>query len=276
MKKILDSLVAAANAADTAGLEKLANDIDDLTLSVIDETKKSPAAKLSEIPNWEMGGGYNNIMALLKTASPEEIDYWRNWYANARQDVQALAVKYNEPFDLVAATVAVLSPGNNWKSNLRAAENLLLEVHDGGKGAVGSGPKKDKSYDTSDIHRQIAEEEAPVNVRYRNIAAYPANAEKARNILITGNVADHLTGPKVTIFYDSLVHPEHARDHMVLDGHAINIWRGVRVPLKGLKSPTDAERAAMISDYKRAAADTGLSVQEVQAITWFLWKTAEE
>jgi hypothetical protein len=275
MKHILTRLFAAADAADDIGLTAIANELDDMATSIIDETKLSPAAKLSEIPDWEVNGGYNNIMALLKTATTEEVDYWRNWYSNARQDVEALASKYNEPFELVAAVVAVLSPGNNWKSNLNAANNILLEVHGGDAREVGSEPKSRKKSDTSDIYRQFLEEEAPTTFKYRNIPAYPTNAEKARNILVTGNVADYLTGPKVTIFYDSLVHPKHARDHMVLDGHAINIWRGVKVPLKGLRSPSDAERAAMIADYKRAAADSGLSVQEVQAITWFLWKSAE-
>ena len=121
----------------------------------------------------------------------------------------------------------------------------------------------------------MLEEEAPSTFKYRNVPAYPSNTEKARAILVTGIIEDYLSGPKVTVFYDSLVHPEHTADHMVLDGHAINIWRGEKVPLKGLRSPSPSEREQMVADYKRAADDTGLSVQEVQAITWFLWKTAK-
>ena len=114
-----------------------------------------------------------------------------------------------------------------------------------------------------------------VNIGYRKMSAYPENARKARDILITGRVEEHLRGPKVTVFYHSLMDPSSTKSHMVLDGHAINIWRGVKVPLKGLRTPSEDEREAMLRDYARAAADSGLDVQEVQAITWFLWKTSQ-
>jgi hypothetical protein len=224
----------------------------ELMWSKIDETRKGDPVNIGDLPDWERGGGYNNIMALLMTATPEEVDYWRNWYGNAHADVEALATKYDEPFDLVAAAVAVLSPGNTWKSNLRAAENILLEVHD------------DKMSDERDG-----------NIKYRKLSAYPKNAEKARNILITGNASGFVTGPKVAVFYNSLIDPASTKTHMVLDGHAINIWRGVKVPLKSIRYPQE-ERETMIRDYKRAAADSGLGVQEVQAITWFLWKTSTQ
>jgi len=272
MRKILHKLVAIADAADAAGLTRLANDLDNLTRSVIDETKTSPSASLSSLPNWEVNGGYNNIIALLRTATSEEVDYWRNWYSNARRDVEVLADKYKEPFNLVAAVVAVLSPGNNWASNLRAAENILLEVHD----EKTYNPSVPSSSEVSDSSSRAVRNESAGNVKYRSVPAYPANSAKARNILITGKPEEYVLGPKVTVFYESLVNPKATEDHMVLDGHAINIWRGVRVPLKGLRSPTAAERNNMIRDYGRAAADTGLSVQEIQALTWFLWKTAQE
>lgn len=274
MKKLVTRIVELAHYADRCGYYKIAEDLDKLSTSMIDETKTGPATKLSDLADWEAGGGYNNIMSLLKSATPAEVDYWRNWYGNARKDVEALAAKYGEPFELVAAVVAVLSPGNKWVSNLRAAETILLEVHGEPDAAVA--PRKGKGGGTSDIYRDFIAEEFPSNVPYRDVSAYPDNARKARDILVTGNIGQSLSGPKVTVFYDSLVHPEWARDRMVLDGHAINIWRGVKVPLKGLTAPSKEERAAMLADYRRAAADSGLSVQEVQAITWFLWKTIEE
>lgn len=188
------------------------------------------------MPDWETNGGYNNIMQLLKQATPEDIDYWGKWYSNAQNHVKALAAKFNEPFDTVAAVVATLSPGNTWAMNLRAAEDVL-----GGK---------DKTN------------------------AYPAQVQKAKDILITNNTG-LVSGPKVTVFFNSLIDPDLAKNDLVLDGHAINIWRGKKTRLNDTNQPSTAEREKMLDDYARAAADTGLSVQSIQAITWFLWKTTQ-
>jgi hypothetical protein len=59
---------------------------------------------------------------------------------------------------------------------------------------------------------------------------------------------------------------------MVLDGHAINIWKGEKIRLKGLSTPTGKERTAMIQDYHTAAEQLGVPVQAVQAVTWYIWK----
>lgn len=119
--------------------------------------------------------------------------------------------------------------------------------------------------------------------------------------------------PKVTAFYNSIMHPEKHQDTVVLDGHAINIWRGKPANLSELKknSPNDTVREKMISDYKEAAkkatsvlktrakelkalakksspeekerlleeakkleAVKKLTPQQIQAITWTVWRDA--
>ena len=66
--------------------------------------------------------------------------------------------------------------------------------------------------------------------------------------------------------------PTSVERHMVLDGHAINIWRGEKLNLKGLKNPTKTERENMIRDYHEAANRLNVPVQAVQAVTWYIWK----
>lgn len=178
-------------------------------------------------------GGYENIMKVLRAATPAEIDYWGRWYHNAKADVQELATKYNVPFGVMAAVVAVLSPGNKWHLNLMAAERVLQKA-----------PK---------------------------INAYTNNIIKARKILETGETK-WVTGPKVSVFLRSLIDPDIVKDDLVLDGHAINIWRGRKIPLNSMAMPNKKERQQMLDDYKRAAKDFGTSVQAVQAITWYIWK----
>jgi hypothetical protein len=182
----------------------------------------------------DSGEGLQNIVRVLSLATPAEIEYWSEWYPMAKKNVEHLATEYGLPFDVTAAVVAVLSPGNKWGLNLRAAAEVI-------------------------------ENSTRTN-------AYPRNVEKARQILATEDVS-LLTGPKVKTFFQSLVDPESVARDVVLDGHAMNIWRGEKRNLKGLSRPTKAEREAMLRDYARAAEVFGLTPQAVQAITWYIWKS---
>jgi len=236
---------SAAAAIDVAYDELEADGAADL---LMDEPIQKGRINTSELPDWEVNGGYNNIMQLLQQATPEEVDFWGHWYHSAHDNVKQLANKYKEPLDVVAGVVAVLSPGNTWLSNLAAADKILKEEHSGSGAA---------------------------NLDYAKVNAYNANRDKARNILITGNPDGFVRGPKVQVFYASLKDPSFLKDHLVLDGHAINIWRGQRQSLKQTPTPSVEEREQMLADYHRAAADTDLSVQAVQALTWFLWKSTK-
>src|SRR5690606_28028464 len=82
-------------------------------------------------------------------------------------------------------------------------------------------------------------------------------------------------GPKVTVFYHSLLNPDRVERELVLDGHAINVWRGIKTPLQNLRQPTKEERKAIIQDYKKVADLVGLTPQQLQAVTWFIWKAVK-
>lgn len=200
--------------------------------SKILEPKRPNALPMDKL-GLKASGGVENIKAVYSQATPEEQEYWGRWYHNAKADVEELASQFSLPFPVMAAIVAVLSPGNKWNGNLLAAEKLL-------KG------------DTK-------------------INAYPRQAARALQILKTGDTK-LVTGPKVTVFYKSLMDPASVEKDMVLDGHAINIWRGEKAALKGLRNPSTRERAQMVADYQKAAEELGVPVQAVQATTWYIWK----
>jgi hypothetical protein len=199
------------------------------------EPKKEKPISLEDMPDFRKDGGYINIMNLLALADEGDIDYWTHWYDSAHRQVKDLADEFGLDYKVVAAVVAALSPGNKWKANLNAASALLSGQTTG-------------------------------------ISAYPKSLAKAIRILETGDPR-LATGPKVSVFYKSLVDPVGTRHNVVLDGHAINIWRGEKLALKGLRNPTVEEKERMKADYRRAAADSGLTPQGVQALTWFLWKS---
>ncbi len=201
------------------------------------EVTKITEPKRSGLPLDQLGlkprGGVHNIITVYNQATPEEKEYWSKWYHNAKSDVEDLARDYGLPFPVVAAIVAVLSPGNKWTSNLTAASRLI----------TGS----DK------------------------VNSYPRQILRAKEILKTGDTS-LVSGPKVTVFFNSLMNPKMVEKDMVLDGHAINIWRGQKLNLKGISTPGGKERSEMVRDYHTAAEQLGVPVQAVQAVTWYIWK----
>lgn len=199
---------------------------------VIVEPKRINALGLSRL-NLKSEGGIDNIITVYNQASQEEKEYWGRWYHNAKDDVIKLAKNHKIQFETMAAIVAVLSPGNKWKGNLLAAERVMQ-----------GSPK---------------------------VNAYPTSLKKANKIKNSGDVS-LVTGPKVTVFYKSLLDPESVKDNLVLDGHAINIWRGEKKALKGLKKPSKETREKMVNDYLEAAKRLKVPVQAVQAVTWYIWK----
>lgn len=198
--------------------------------------------------NLHKNEGYHNILTVLKKATKDEIDYWSNWYQHAHAHVAELAQRYDLPLPVTAAVVAVLSPNLGWRINLMAAQRLIenwlmLE------GEKDLGPLE-------------------------KVPAYKTNVYKALKILDTGDVGI-VKGPKVSVFFHSLLNPDRVERELVLDGHAINVWRGIKTPLKNLKQPNKLEREAIIHDYKKVADLVGLTPQQLQAVTWFIWKSVK-
>lgn len=208
------------------------------------QRKKIPHEKM----NLHKNEGYHNILSVLKKASKDEIDYWSNWYKHAHEHVKELADKYDLPLPVTAAVVAVLSPNLGWRINLMAAQRLI------------------ENWLMLQGERELGE--------LQKVPAYKTNVDKAINILETGDVG-YVQGPKVSVFFHSLLNPDRVERELVLDGHAINVWRGIKKPLKNLKSPTKAEREAIIHDYKKVADLVGLTPQQLQAVTWFIWKAVK-
>jgi hypothetical protein len=210
---------------------------------VMNEPKREKIA--SQSLNLHKNEGYHNILAVLKKASKAEIDYWGNWYEHAHNHVKQLAQKWDIPVEACAGVCAVLSPNLGWKMNLMAADRTI-----------------------SNWKRMNGDETAQ---HYDKIPAYKTNVNKAYSILSTGDLSV-VNGPKVTVFFQSLANPKQLQRDLVLDGHAINVWRGQKAALKNLKGLTKRERVAVIQDYKKVADIVGLTPQQVQAITWFIWK----
>lgn len=261
--------------------------------------------------------GQHNILAVYDAATPEEQEFWGRWYEHAHDDVQDLARQFDRPFGLVAGVVAIMSPGNTWPMNLRAARNTL-ELADNLLG----------DQDRQDIERRLAaikttirqydeefqqlrrvlkvgtpDEQVAARVRMRelvhqvedarkqsgeqvkrygelarrsgvSINSYPVNIRKALAVLESGELRRYVTGPKVTAFLKALLEPKSVSRDMVLDGHAIMIYRGTKRPIAEAGQPAGAQRARMLAAYEQAAHARGITTRALQATTWFIWKAA--
>lgn len=292
-----------------------------------------PPASQESMPELESGGA-ENIRRVMNLATPQEIDYWANWYDVANDEARDLSQHLNYPLDVVAGVIAATSPNLKWEINVAAAEQILMRPEfyaqqvenrqrEAGplkaERAKRAAPIKAQLADTiaeleeaelealalvqddtratkrtkatfkkarskaravareqtkssaTDLNEAIAE----VNAKYpfEGVPVYAANIQKALRIIETGDPAAGIAGPKVSVFYESMVDPQGTRRDIVLDGHAINIWRGdVTAALSDMKSLTKGQRQQIIDDYNQVASEWGLQPQEVQAITWTLWR----
>lgn len=199
---------------------------------VLDEPKRQITKSLKDLGiRWRQGK--SNIIKVYNEATPAEKDYWGKWYHHAKTDVQHLASKYDIPFEVMAAIVATLSPGNKWKQNIGAAERLLTKA-------------------------------AKINAYPRQVLAALAIKESGDTSLVSG--------PKVSVFYRSLIDPESVENELVLDSHAINIWFGKKVAIKETPHISQALRERIKNDYLEASKELGVPVQQIQAISWYIWK----
>lgn len=190
-------------------------------------------------------GGLQNILNVYAQATEEERDYWGRWYHDASGTVQQMAEQHGLPLTVVAGVVAVLSPGNKWWMNVRVADKLIFFWENDALRIMGP------------------------------LSAYPLNVKKALAILEKGDPEGMINSPKVSVFYNSLVDPAGVEHDLVLDGHALNIWRGDKVNLKQAINPSPKLREQIVGDYKKAAKQLGITVQALQATTWYIWKSVE-
>lgn len=185
-----------------------------------------------------MRAGIENIKKVYNEATENEKEYWGKWYKRAQYDVKLLAKRHGVNWKQTAAVCSILSASNSWPATLVAVDRILSdEEHENG------------------------------------IPALPQNVNKSRKLLDTGDIKTHLQGPKVTVFYRSLIKPGSVMDDFVIDGHAMNIWRGTKTPIKGLQI-TPQMRQKMVDDYLMAAEELGVHPEALQSVVWYVWQIA--
>lgn len=247
--------------------------ISDPFKSNIEEKKRT--VKTTKDLGIEYSAGVANIIKVYNEATDEEKSYWGTWYPKAKDDVIRLSDKYKMPFELVAALVATLSPGCDWYVNLSAAERVIVR-HKLESFSARHAEKLEELLSSDNLSQEDQELKRRLvqimNTSDQKLPGYTPNHIKAFAMLKSG--VPQASGPKVSVFYASLLDPQAVENHMVLDGHAMNIWRGVKIPLKNRKEKKSMKEI-MRQDYHKAAKILGISTQSLQAITWYIWKSVK-
>jgi hypothetical protein len=191
------------------------------------------------------------LLGLYRTATREQLADGAAWYRNAWRSCQEIARSYYERPDVVAAIVAILSPGNRWEQNLDDAATVL-------------------EYWAAYVERRID----VVDLDSVAVATYRKNTQKAYSLLFAIHddetpsekaIETWCRGPKVSAFYQCITGLDYV---LCLDSHAINAWFGSRVA--GVKLPglrvREIERCR--EDYLRAAFLAKVPVSTFQAVIW--------
>lgn len=171
------------------------------------------------------------------------------WYFLAHADLKSMARRHGVTLEVTAAITAALSPNNKWIRNLIDAENCLQFSASGG-GAI-------------DV----------------KCGTYGENKTKAFRILQNEHPDTVLGGNKVKSFFQNLANP-YDKYTVTVDGHAVAIVLGVRIPLSKSPQLSDKQYAVVAEAYRQATKEinadrlTGdaLLPSQVQAVTWTYYR----
>jgi hypothetical protein len=191
-----------------------------------------------------------HIAAMLQLATQADLASGVEWYARAERLARRLAETYGCTFEQAVGVIAALSPNNRWTRNCIDAEAVIQAW------AVGIDP---------------------ITVK---VCTFGPNRAKAASILALAEpsqdaIAAILNGRKVTAFFLSITG---RHDAVCVDGHALAIWVGQRIPTT--KTPpisaslyaTIARAYCLVAKRSKALCGEELTPAAVQAVTWVTYR----
>lgn len=185
-----------------------------------------------------------NILKVYRRATLDDTAHGVEWYDRAKRISQAIAKDTGVHINTVIGVMAALSPNNKWEINVRNTL-VMCDAWVNGDG-----------------------------IDDFKVSTYGANKRKAWSMLYDNLTTDEelltrLNGQKTRSFYSNI----RGLDEVTIDGHALNIARGVRFNLTDDKTNIGK---VMYRDlqaaYVRAAKRVGIEPHELQAITWTTWR----
>lgn len=185
-----------------------------------------------------------NILKVYRRATLDDTAQGVEWYDRAKRISKSISAATGLHINLVIGVMAALSPNNKWEINVRNTYDMCTAWIDG--------------RDIDDF----------------KVSTYGSNKRKAWSMLEDNLTTDEelltrLNGQKTRSFYSNI----RGLDEVTIDGHALNIARGVRFNLTDDKTNIGKRLYRELQDaYVRAAKRVGIEPHELQAITWTTWR----
>ena len=171
------------------------------------------------------------------------------WYFIAHADLRQMAKRQSTTLETTAAVTAVLSPNSKWVRNLIDAENCIRIAAVGGQA---------------------------IDIK---CGSYGQNKLKAFLILRGESYQTVLGGNKVKSFFNNLCDPYDSYT-VTVDGHAVAVALGVRIPLSKTPHLTDRQYNLIADAYRQACKEINadrlvgqeLLPSQVQAVCWVYYR----
>ena len=185
-----------------------------------------------------------NILKVYRRATLDDTAHGVEWYDRAKRMAKTIRRDTGLHLNLIIGVMAALSPNNKWEINVRNTSDMCNAWI--------------KGYDIDDF----------------KVSTYGANKRKAWSMLedyLTDDddILTRLNGQKTRSFYSNI----RGLDEVTIDGHALNIARGVRFNLTDDQTNIGKRLYRELQDaYVRAAKRVGIEPHELQAITWTTWR----
>ena len=185
-----------------------------------------------------------NILKVYRRATLDDFADGVEWYRRALVQCEEIGDEYSMRINTVIGVMAALSPNNKWEINVRNTWEMI-----------------DAWCNQRDIDSF-------------KVSTYGANKRKAWSILeeqlyTDDDILTRLNGQKTRSFYSNI----RGLDEVTIDGHALNIARGVRFNLTDDRTNIGKRLYRELQQaYVRAAKRVGIEPHNLQAITWTTWR----
>lgn len=215
-----------------------------------------------------MPNGVAKLLTLYAQATENELKKGISWYPEARDEADEIARLYGFDRETVVRVAAAISPKCPWEVNMESAAWVVREY------ISGCYIPDYELYASGDAYLQNCPKPKAgkaVLSKDARVKSPPGGGLKSNVIKALWILQGHdcLSGPKVTDFYECVMHWESYLGACI-DSHAIQAWFGNSEG--GTYGIPPRFYTIIRADYVHAAKLVGLSPLQFQAVLWLVKK----
>lgn len=175
---------------------------------------------------------------ILRVYNNNEFNGGHNWYSEASELANSLAIEFGLTKLQVAGIIASLSPLKSWDENKKIAKQFLRSGESKHTRAMINKAKAIKSY----------------------------NSSMEREFILTT-----LNGNKISSFFINIAYPNEP-SYVTIDRHAIAVCLNRPIKENEGANISDKQYEFLASCYRQAGEILGVIPNQVQSVTWVKWR----